>query len=187
MLMEQSLQHHFLIAMPTLIDSFFYRSVIYICEHNEDGAMGIIINRPTQIMLDELFSHLEINNASPLSKSTPVLFGGPVQKEQGMIIHDNARPWKSTKYLNDELFLTTSTDILEVVNTDKGPNNFLITLGYAGWDAGQLEQELVDNSWLTVAANREILFDTPSDDRWLAAGKLLGVDMNMLTLSMGHA
>lgn len=187
MLMEHSLQHHFLIAMPTFIDSFFYRSVIYICEHNEDGAMGLIINRPTQIMLDELFAHLEINNTSPLTKTTPVLFGGPVQKEQGMIIHDNTHQWKSTKPLDDQLFLTTSTDILEAVGTAPGPKNFLITLGYTGWESGQLEQELADNTWLTVPANKDILFKLPNDERWEAAGKLLGVDMNLMTLSMGHA
>tara|TARA_R110001606_G_scaffold346892_5_gene496097 strand:+ start:60611 stop:61174 length:564 start_codon:yes stop_codon:yes gene_type:complete len=187
MLMEQSLQNHFLIAMPTLIDSFFYRSVIYICEHNEDGAMGLIINRPTQIMLDELFAHLEVDNISPISKNTSVLFGGPVQKEQGMIIHDSPHQWVSTKSLDDELYLTTSTDILSLVGTPAGPDNFLITLGYAGWETGQLEQELVDNSWLTVPANKDILFKTPADKRWLAAGKLLGVDMNLMTLAMGHA
>lgn len=187
MLIENSLQHHFLIAMPTFIDSFFYRSVIYICEHNEDGAMGLIINRPTQIMLDELFAHLEINNTSPLAKTTPVLFGGPVQKEQGMIMHDSTDQWKSTKALDDQLFLTTSTDILEAVGTPTGPKNFLITLGYAGWEAGQLEQEIIENTWLTVPANIDILFKLPPEERWEAAGKLLGVDMNMMTLSMGHA
>lgn len=185
--MEHSLQHHFLIAMPTFIDSFFYRSVIYICEHNEEGAMGLIINRPTQIMLDELFTHLEIDNISPLTQTTPVLFGGPVQKEQGMIIHDNDQQWKSTQALDEHLFLTTSIDILEAVGTTDGPKNFLITLGYAGWEAGQLEQEIADNTWLTVPATTDILFKTPADKRWEAAGKLLGVDMNLMTLSMGHA
>lgn len=187
MLIEQSLQHHFLIAMPTFIDSFFYRSVVYICEHNDEGAMGLIINRPTQIMLDELFTHLEVDNISNITKTTPVLFGGPVQKEQGMIIHDNTHPWKSTKPLDEQLFLTTSIDILEAVGTSGGPKNFLITLGYAGWEAGQLEQEIADNTWLTVPANKELLFNTPTDQRWEAAGKLLGVDMNLMTLSMGHA
>jgi putative transcriptional regulator len=187
MLIEHSLQHHFLIAMPTFIDSFFYRSVIYICEHNEDGAMGLIINRPTQIMLDELFAHLEISNVSSLTKTTPVLFGGPVQKEQGMIIHDNTHLWKSTKALDDHLFLTTSTDILEAVGTPAGPKNFLITLGYSAWEAGQLEQELADNTWLTVQASKDVLFNTPTHERWQAAAKLLGIDINLMTLSMGHA
>lgn len=187
MQIENSLQHHFLIAMPTLIDSFFYRSVIYICEHNEEGAMGLIINRPTQIMLDELFAHLEIDNTSPITKTTAVLFGGPVQKEQGMIIHDSPHEWLSTKMLSDELYLTTSIDILETVGTSAGPDNYLITLGYAGWEIGQLEQELADNSWLAVQADKNILFNTPVDQRWLVAGKLLGVDMNLMTPSMGHA
>ena len=127
------------------------------------------------------------SNVSSLTKTTPVLFGGPVQKEQGMIIHDNTHLWKSTKALDDHLFLTTSTDILEAVGTPAGPKNFLITLGYSAWEAGQLEQELADNTWLTVQASKDVLFNTPTHERWQAAGKLLGIDINLMTLSMGHA
>jgi len=185
--MESSLQHHFLIAMPAMADSFFHRSVVYICEHDEQGAMGLIINRPTHVMLTELFSHLEIDNTEAEPRTTPVLFGGPVQKGQGMVIHNSHDPWKTSLQLSDELFLTTSTDILETLGSDKGPKDSLVTLGYSGWGAGQLEQEIADNSWLTVAADDDILFHTPAEKRWHAAAQLLGVDINLMSQTVGHA
>ena len=185
--MEASLQHHFLIAMPSLVDTFFYRTVIYICEHDEDGAMGLIINRPTQITLTELLSHLDIENPFDSKINTPICFGGPVQKSQGMILHDSHADWNSTIQLTDNLFLSTSTDILKAMGSDKAPKNSLITLGFAAWEAGQLEQELVDNSWLTVAADDEVLFNTPADKRWHAAANLLGIDINLMSNLMGHA
>ena len=185
--MESSLQHHFLIAMPALKDSFFYHSVVYLCEHNEDGAMGLIINRPTQVMVSELLAHLKIDNPAEQNKTTPVLFGGPVEKGQGMVIHNSHADWKTSIQLADNIFLTTSTDILENIGTDAGPEHMLVTLGYAGWGAGQLEQELAENSWLTVPANDELLFETPADQRWEQAAKLLGVDIHLISDSMGHA
>jgi len=186
--MESTLQNHFLIAMPALIDSFFYRSVVYLCEHDQNGAMGLIINRPTKVMLEELLSHLNIDNHSDYIKNTPVLFGGPVQKGQGMVIHDQQNAdWKSSLQLTENVFLTTSTDILEAIGTEHGPQHALVTLGYAGWGAGQLEQELADNSWLTVRANHELLFDTPADERWQEAAKLLGIDINLMSNTTGHA
>lgn len=185
--MATSLQHHFLIAMPALADSFFHRSVVYICEHDEKGAMGLIINRPTHVMLTELLDHLQIINSEAAPKTTPVLFGGPVQKEQGMVIHNSTDSWKTSLQLSSELFLTTSTDILETIGSNKGPKNAIVTLGYSGWDAGQLEQEIIDNSWLTVEANDDILFHTPAEQRWHAAAKLLGVDINLMSQSVGHA
>jgi len=185
--MESSLQHHFLIAMPALADSFFHRSVVYICEHDEQGAMGLIINRPTHVMLTELLSHLEIENTGSTIRTTPVLFGGPVQKGQGMVVHNSDAAWKTTLQLSADLFLTTSTDILETIGSEKGPKDAIVTLGYSGWDAGQLEQEIAANSWLTVAANDDILFHTPADQRWHAAAKLLGIDINLMSQTVGHA
>lgn len=186
--MESTLQNHFLVAMPTLADSFFYRSVVYLCEHDQNGAMGLIINRPTRVMLEELLTHLKIENHADSLKTTPVLFGGPVQKGQGMVIHDQQRSeWKSSLQLADDVFLTTSTDILEAIGNGNGPEHALVTLGYAGWGAGQLEQELADNSWLTVPADRDLLFDTPADQRWQAAAQLLGVDINLMSNTTGHA
>lgn len=186
--MESTLQNHFLVAMPALIDSFFYRSVVYVCEHDSNGAMGLIINRPTKVMLDELLTHLKIDNHTDYIKNTPVLFGGPVQKGQGMVIHDQQDAnWKSSLKLADDVFLTTSTDILEAIGTDQGPEHSLVTLGYAGWGAGQLEKELAENSWLTVPASHELMFDTPANDRWQEAARLLGVDINLMPNSSGHA
>lgn len=173
--------------MPALADSFFHRAVVYICEHDTQGAMGLIINKPTQVMLPELLGHLEINNAAEILRSMPVLFGGPVQKGQGMVIHNSQEEWKTTLALSESLFLTTSTDILEKIGSPEGPEKSLITLGYAGWEAGQLEQEIADNNWLTVSANENIIFDTRPDKRWHEAAKLLGIDINLITNSMGHA
>jgi len=185
--MESSLQHHFLIAMPSLVDTFFYHSVVYICDHNDKGAMGLIINRPTQVMLVDLVSHLEISNPSEYLSTTPVLFGGPVEKGQGMVIHDSHADWKTSVEIAKGIYLTTSTDILEALGTDQGPAHSLVTLGYAGWGEGQLEKEIAENSWLTVAATDDILFDTPPDKRWQAAANLLGIDINLISNSSGHA
>jgi len=185
--MISSLHHHFLIAMPALADTFFHRSVIYICEHDEQGAMGLIINKPTPVMLPELLDHLEIKNPEPHLRTMPVFFGGPVQKEQGIVIHNSDKPWRTTLSLANNVFITTSTDILEKVGSTQGPEKALVTLGYAGWEAGQLEQEISDNSWLTVAADDHVLFDTPADQRWHAAAKLLGIDINLMPNISGHA
>lgn len=185
--MDTSLRHHFLIAMPSLVDTFFYRSVIYICEHDDQGAMGIIINRPTQITLTELLTHFDINNPSETAINTPVFFGGPVQKNQGMILHDSNMKWKNTIQLADSIFLSTSIDILNVMGTAQAPEHSIVALGYSSWGAGQLEQEIVENSWLTVAANDDILFNTPTDKQWHAAAKLLGIDINLMSTATGHA
>lgn len=185
--MENSLKNHFLIAMPSLNDSFFYHSVIYLCDHDDEGAVGLIINRPTQITLDELLNHINIHTDSKHLKATPILFGGPLHKSQGMVLHDSAGKWDTSTQVADNIFLTTSTDILKDISADNGPEHILIALGYAGWGAGQLEEEIADNSWLTVAANDEVLFKTPSKQRWLAAASLLGVDINLLSNTVGHA
>lgn len=182
-----SLQHHFLIAMPSLVDTFFYRTVIYICEHDDQGAMGIIINRPTQITLTELLSHFEISNSSKTSNNTPVFFGGPVEKNQGMVLHNSNTAWKNTIQLAEQLFLTSSSDILNVMGTEEAPEHSMVALGYSSWAAGQLEQEIAENSWLTVAADNDILFNTPADKQWHAAAKLLGIDINLMPNTTGHA
>lgn len=186
--MQVSLQNHFLIAMPSLVDTFFHHSVVYLCEHDENGAMGLIINRPSQVPLAELFLHLNIDNPSDLIKNTPVLFGGPVQKGQGMVLHDQHAPqWRSTIQLADDIYLTTSTDILTALGTDNGPKNALVTLGYAGWEAGQLEQEIGENSWLNVPATQSVLFDTPAEQCWEAAAQSIGIDINLMSNLIGHA
>lgn len=173
--------------MPSLIDSFFYHSVVYLCEHDEQGAMGLIINRPTRIMMTELLNHLQISNQTEWANQTAVLFGGPVQKEQGMVIHDGGEKWKNTLPITQDTFLTTSSDILQSLGTDQGPAHSLVTLGYSAWEAGQLEQEIADNRWLTVPANHELLYQTPAEQRWQAAAKLLGIDIHLMSHTTGHA
>jgi putative transcriptional regulator len=186
--MENSLKHHFLIAMPNLNDSFFYRSVVYICEHDENGTMGLIVNRPTRILLEELLGHLKIDNHSESAKQKPIMFGGPVQKSQGMVIHDQIEaPWKTSMQVAEDIFVTTSTDILQAIGTNQGPEHSLVTLGYAGWEAGQLEKEISENSWLTVLASHDLLFDTPADDMWHKAAETLGVDINLMSSMTGRA
>lgn len=186
--MDSTLQNHLLIAMPALTDTFFYRSVVYLCEHDQNGAMGLIINRPTKVMLEELLGHLNIDNSNDFIKHTPVLFGGPVQKSQGMVLHDQAdAPWNTNLQLTEALCLTTSTDILQALGTEAGPANAVVTLGYAGWSAGQLEQELSENSWLSVPASHQLLFETAAEDRWQAAAAQLGFDINLMSSTSGHA
>lgn len=185
--MNHSLKDHLLIAMPSLEDSHFQRAVVYVCEHNEDGAMGLIINRPTRIKLADLLSHLQIENHAPWVQESVVLFGGPVHKEQGMVIHNSESPWKSTLPVGDGIFLTTSSEILAHLGHADGPQHAMVTLGYAGWGAGQLEQELADNSWLTVPAHPQLLFETPAESRWVAAAETLGIDIRLLSPASGHA
>lgn len=187
--MSDTLKNHLLVAMPSLIDSFFYHSVVYLCDHDQDGAMGMIINRPTRITMNELFQHLKIQNQSESAQEMPVLFGGPVQKEQGMVLHQGRGKddWKSTLNVDDDLFLTTSSDILSALGTKSGPEKALVTLGYAGWEAGQLEEEIRANSWLTVPADPRILFDVPAEERWQKAARQIGVDIHMMSQHSGRA
>ncbi|MDF1588573.1 MAG: YqgE/AlgH family protein [Gammaproteobacteria bacterium] len=187
MTMASSLKNHFLIAMPSLNDTFFYHSVVYLCEHDDKGAMGLIINRPTQITVDELLTHINIDTSAAQNKHIPILFGGPVDKSQGMVLHDSKQYRDSSLQISDSLYLTTSTDILKQIGHGAGPENMLIALGYAGWDAGQLEQEISDNSWLTVKSDHSIIFNTPANERWQAAAALLGVDITLLSSIAGHA
>ena len=187
---SNSLKNHFLIAMPNLGDPNFYHTVTYICEHNEDGAMGIVINRPAALTLNELLPQMGMT-PDPKYMDHVVLEGGPVEPEHGFLIHTPRGKWQSSMAISDEITLTTSRDILEsftTINTDSScPEKFIIALGYAGWGTNQLEQEILDNSWLTVPANEEILFDLSYSDRWQAAATILGVDLSQLTSQAGHA
>ena len=182
-----NLTGHFLIAMPAMTDPYFARSVTYICEHNAQGAMGVVINRPIEMSLDDLFDqiHLEIHDKE-LGQS-PVHFGGPVQIERGFVLHQPIGHWQSTMTVSSETALTTSKDILEASALGVGPAKMLVTLGYAGWTAGQLEEELAQNAWLTVLADDAVIFDTPSDQKFDAAIRLLGIDLASLAEEAGHA
>lgn len=192
--MSENLTKQLLIAMPSMEDPNFSRTVTLICEHNQDGAMGIVVNQPTTIFVDELLSNIESTDSSdkpedkkPANLHDPVYAGGPVQIDRGFILHDSDKQWESTHIIDNHLSLTTSEDILIAVAQGKGPENILIALGYAGWGAGQLEEEISANSWLTVPYDTQILFDTPVDKRWQCAATKLGVDVNLISSQAGHA
>ena len=190
----QSLRNHFLIAMPHLEDPNFAGSVTYICEHNKDGALGIVINKTlSQLPVAELFAQLELPNPnSGLAESEEVvpaiMEGGPVHHERGFIIHTGSSDgWDSSMQVTDELALTTSVDILEAIANRQGPEQFLIALGCAGWEGGQLEKELQDNAWLTCPATLPVLFEAEPEQKLQAAAGLLGVDINLISSQAGHA
>jgi putative transcriptional regulator len=180
-----SLKNHFLIAMPGLVDSRFSKTVTYVCEHNEGGAMGIVINQPASISYGELFSQLKLG--TNIANDQPLLLGGPVKKERGFVLHSAEKSWASTMSVSSDISLTGSKDILEDIANNQGPSNVTIALGYAGWSANQLEQEIVENSWLTVPADKRIIFDTPIEERWEASAKQLGIDLHLLSTQAGHA
>lgn len=182
---------HFLIAMPTMLDPVFGGTVVYLCEHNEHGALGVIINKPTDMTMDVLFERLELKleiqpNSTGLGER-PVLFGGPVQVERGFVLHAPYGSYSSTVAVTDQVVLTTSKDVLEAVAAGTGPGRLIVTLGCAGWSAGQLEEEIARNGWLTVQADPTIIFDLPIQDRFVAALRLLGIDPTMLSAEAGHA
>ncbi|MDB2387006.1 YqgE/AlgH family protein [Shewanella sp.] len=183
-----SLKNHFIIAMPSLNDTFFERSLLYICDHDEKGAMGIMINRPSGIIVDELLLQMELNEQpQPVtSLGKDVLIGGPVNPEQGFVLHTHQNGWDHSEALSDNLMLTTSQDLLGSLGSDKAPTKFLIALGYAGWGRGQLEQEIIDNAWLSVPATTEILFDLEHAQRWQYAAESLGFDIWQLSNLAGH-
>jgi len=182
-----SLENHLLIAMPTLDDAYFNKSVTYICEHNEDGAMGLIINLPVNITLNELLAQIDENKQDLPSLEQLVLTGGPISQDRGFVLHSPQDCWSSSLALSDDVMITTSKDILMSLGTEQAPQKFLVTLGYAGWGPGQLEQELSANSWLTIPADDDILFNTPFEQRWKKSAEKLGIDIAHLSSDVGHA
>lgn len=183
----QNLKNQLLIAMPNLADPNFFHTVTFICEHSDSGAMGIVINRPTDIKVAEVFEQMQIQGQQSLAAQAPVFVGGPVEEQRGFVLHTGDRGWDSTLNVADGVSVTTSRDILEAMARDQGPEQALIALGYAGWGAGQLEQEMLDNAWLTVPADKAILFELPPEKRWEAAASLIGVDLSLLSSDSGHA
>lgn len=188
---ELQLADHFLIAMPSMLDPMFGGTVVYVCEHHEGGALGMIINRPTDMTMDVLFERLDLSlEISPHGRALaegPVLFGGPVQVERGFVLHEPSVDYSSSLRVSDEVALTTSRDVLEAAAEGRGPERMIVTLGCAGWSAGQLEEEILRNGWLTVKADPAILFDTPIAERFAAAMHLLGINPIDLTGEAGHA
>lgn len=184
---DRSFANHFLIAMPAMLDPNFARGVTLVFQHDEDGAMGIMINRRSDFTLGEVFAQMHIVNDSADLAARPVLLGGPVQPERGFVVHDDTREWGSTLRVHERLAVTTSRDILDAIARGEGPKRTLMALGYAGWGAGQLEVELAENAWLTVPADEAILFETPIESRWQAAAGRIGVDMDRLADYSGRA
>jgi putative transcriptional regulator len=187
-----NLTHHFLIAMPGLQDETFAKSVIYMCEHSERGALGLVINKPSDINLKKLFEKVELPLHREDLTHSPVFQGGPVQTERGFVLHETVMPgnesiYASTMTIPGGLEMTTSKDVLEALSTGYGPRKVFISLGYSSWGQGQLESEISDNSWLTVAADPAVIFDTPVDQRYAKALMLLGLEAWMLSPEAGHS
>jgi putative transcriptional regulator len=178
-----NLTQHFLIAMPAMVDPHFAKSLTLVCEHNDQGALGLVVNRPTEMLLEQV----SIESSTAAFNSVPVHFGGPVQVDRGFVLHTPIGDWQSTLAVGSEIGLTTSRDILQAVARGEGPRQILVTLGYAGWAPGQLEHELAQNAWLTVQAKPEVIFDLPAEERLAAAMSLLGVDYAKLSDTAGHA
>ncbi|SFM09889.1 YqgE/AlgH family protein [Nitrosomonas communis] len=182
-----NLTDHFLIAMPNLNDPFFAKTLTYICEHNEHGALGLVINRPTELTVEKLFEQLGIPFTDSFPTERFVLFGGPVQIDSGFVLHQPIGKWKSTLAVNQTVGLTSSVDILEAIANCEGPEQMLVTLGYSGWAPGQIEQELAQNAWLTVPASSNIIFEMSFEERLPAAAESLGINFSNLSNEVGHA
>ncbi len=181
------LSSQLLIALPSLADPHFARSVTLICQHDADGAMGIVVNRASEYSLGDVLEQMQIAATDTALRGQPVLAGGPVHPERGFVLHDGDHAWDSTLAIADGLFVTTSRDILEAMARGEGPPHAAVALGCAGWGAGQLEFELGENAWLTVPADSALLFDTPLERRWQAAGKRIGVDVAHMPDYSGRA
>lgn len=182
-----SLSNHFLIAMPSLSDPNFHHTTTYLCEHNDEGALGIVINRPTETQLADILHHMDIKTDIEAVAMQPVYMGGPVQNDRGFVLHEPVGNWEATLRITDSIGLTSSRDILEAIARGAGPQHALISLGYAGWGGGQLEEELAANAWLNGPASSKVVFETPVEQRWAAAAALIGVDLNLLSGEAGHA
>jgi len=185
-----NLANHFLIAMPSMQDPIFGGTVVYICEHNDKGVLGVVINKPTDMTMEVLFERIDLKLAEGLHSDVvnePIMFGGPVQDDRGFVLHTPGGRYSSSLAVTDEVAFTTSIDVLEAVASGGGPQRMLVSIGYAGWSPGQLEEEILRNGWLTVGADAHVLFDLPVEERYTAAIKLLGIDPLMLATEAGHA
>ncbi len=184
---DSSLTNQLLIAMPGMADPNFSTTVTLICEHNDDGALGIVINRPLQLKLRGLFKQLDLPEPDSATAENPVLLGGPVGPEHGFVLHGPELTFENSIIVSEDIQLTLSRDILHAMASGAGPDKSLVALGYAGWQPGQLENEMLTNSWLSVPATTDILFDTPFDQRWNSAAQTLGIDISRISPDAGHA
>jgi putative transcriptional regulator len=183
-----SLKNHFLIAMPTLTDPYFKQSVVYLCEHNDKGAMGFIINFPVKLTLQELLKNVEsISHDPDPPLLNPVFLGGPLELERGFVLHSPIADNSQSTKLNEQLMMSNSNALLSTLGTNNEPDNYMVTLGYASWDSGQLEQEMNENHWLTIESKNDIIFNTPVEQRWSESLSLLGINPDQLSSTIGHA
>jgi len=185
-----NLANHFLIAMPSMQDPVFGGTVVYICEHNDNGVLGVVINKPTDMTMEVLFDRIDLkisDSLDPHVVSEPIMFGGPVQDDRGFVLHTPGARYSSSLTVTEQVAFTTSIDVLEAVAAGDGPERMMVSIGYSGWSPGQLEDEIGRNGWLTVGADPHVLFDLPVEERYNAAIKLLGIDPTMLALEAGHA
>jgi putative transcriptional regulator len=181
-----SLKNQFLVAMPSLDDEHFGHTVSLLCEHNDNGAVALVINRPTDLKLAEMMEQMGLEHEA-LGDEPIVYWGGPVQPERGFVIHRGPGGWESCLQVDTDLYITTSRDVLRAIGKGVGPKEYFVVLGYAGWGAGQLETEILRNSWLNTPVDRQVLFGTPASDRWQAATRLLGIDVTQIAGEAGHA
>jgi putative transcriptional regulator len=182
------LNNQLLVAMPTLADPNFSHSVTLVCEHNARGALGIVINRPLEMRMSEVLDQLALVTENARLRDMPVLAGGPVQRDRGFVLHrPGAQQWESTMRVSDTLHVTTSRDVLASMARGDGPAHAVIALGYAGWEAGQLDEELLQNAWLTVPCDDSLIFDLPYEQRWHAAARLLGIELSRISSQAGRA
>lgn len=182
-----SLTRQLLVAVPGMDDPRFARTVTLICQHDAEGAMGIVVNRASDFSLGEVLAQMSLSMPSPGLQAQPVLAGGPLQPERGFMVHDGAQAWASSLVLGEDLAITTSRDVLEALAAGEGPPHSALALGYAGWGAGQLEQELADNAWITVPSSHQLLFELPLEQRWQAAAGSIGVDLSRMADYSGRA
>ena len=184
---DGSLTNQLLIAMPGMEDPNFSTTVTLICEHNDDGALGIVINRPLELKLSGLFKQLDVDDPDPLTAEKPVLMGGPVGPERGFVLHGPGGDYENSFVVSEDIHLTLSRDVIDAMATGDGPDKSLVALGYAGWQPGQLENEMLANSWLNVPASPDIIFDMPFGQRWMSAAQTLGIDISQISPDAGHA
>lgn len=183
-----SFKNQLLIAMPSLKDPSFFHGVTFVCQHNSEGALGLVINHPTEMVLGDILEQMSIPVMDDKIAQIPVFSGGPVQQERGFVLHHTSeQEWDSTIQVSDMLSLTTSRDILKAIAKDEGPAKFLIALGYAGWSEKQLEAEMRGNAWLSTQYDDSVVFDTPISKRWRVAANKMGLDINLLSTQAGHA
>lgn len=185
---DANLANQLLVAMPELDDGLFSRAVIYVFRHDKEGAAGLIVNHPSEVRFDHLLQEMRLPPLKPLPRpEQPVLVGGPVHPELGFVLHRGHGPWTSTLLSGEDLAITHSRDVLDAISQGHGPADYLVSLGYAGWAPGQLEQELADNAWLTAPVSERVLFELPYETRWEEAIKQLGLDWRLMSHEVGHA